>query len=184
MEGFSESLSPHEWLIVALFCLILFLLSLHALFAPPPAVSQVDPIWRSQMAMGVEIEVTGAVDRPGFYSFDRTPTYKAILEKAHPLPTADLSQIELKGIPPLCCGQIEIPFRRPIVIQLKGAVDPEGAMEILSGTRVCEIVGEFPLLPDADISALRKNKTFIQEGDVIAVPFKARANLRLPKRGL
>lgn len=162
----------HEWYIVLIFCLILLVLAGFGL-ASPKANLPIAPIISipEEGNTVLQIKVEGHVIKPGLYRLPLHATLKELLEQAEPLASADLSELNFRRR--LRDGQIiHIPKRHPITIHITGAVEYSGSMEILSGTRYCDLVDDLPSLPEADLTVMRKKKSFIQEGECIDVPSK------------
>lgn len=164
----TSKLPFNEWCIILLFCLILLALSVFAFMerkiVPAPRPSELQ-------ATVLEVKIEGEVANPGLYQLPLKSTLKELLEKAQPLPTADLSQVS--GRRRLRDGQtIRIPERQWITIQIAGMVPQPGPMKILSGTRMHELAAELQVLPEADMKALKKRKSFLKEGEIVDVPAK------------
>lgn len=158
----------HEWCIILLFCTILLLLAGFALGhekSIPVTSSSSESI-----PSVLQVKIEGQVAKPGLYRFPLRTTIKELVEQAEPLPSADLSYVKWRK--QLRDGQtIHIPERHEITIHLAGAVQEPGPLKILSGTRCCELADQLNVLPEADLKSLRKKKQFLQDGDVIEIPF-------------
>lgn len=158
----------YEWCIITLFCAILLVLATLAFGRQEHTVPAAPP---SPPPAGMQIKVEGEVANPGIYELPLTGTLKELLAQAQPLPNADLSQLNWRRR--LRDGQtIRIPVRKPITITIAGAVVEPGPMEILSGTRYQELADQLQVLPEADMTVLRKRRRIIQEGDVVTIPVK------------
>jgi hypothetical protein len=158
----------HEWCMILLFCAILLILAGFALgrqkHLPAPASLE-------QRETILQVRIEGQVAKPGLYRLPPCTLQKELIEQAQPLPTADLSQVKWRS--QLRDGQtIHIPKRHEITIQIIGAVQQPGPMTILSGTRCCELTEQLHVLPEADLHPICKKKRFLQEGDIIEIPFK------------
>jgi protein involved in polysaccharide export with SLBB domain len=166
----SAKLPIHEWCIILLFCLILLVLAGFAFNRPKPAFATILPS-SEPIATILEVRIEGHVAKPGLYRLPLNAKLKDLLEQAQPLSSADLSQLNWRR--KLRNGQtLHVPERRLITIQLAGAVCQPGPLLILSGTRCCELADQLQVLPEADLSAMRKKKRFLQEGDHIEIPVK------------
>lgn len=158
----------HEWSIIILFCLILLALAGFALigrkhFSTPP------PQYREEPLSYIQTTIKGAVAKPGSYQMAYHSTLKELIEQAQPLSIADLSHVKWKRR--LENGQnIHIPAKKTITINVEGMVQEPGPLKILSGTRISEIVDSIKVLPEADLKALRKRKSFLREGDILTIP--------------
>jgi len=166
----TAKLPLHEWCIILLFCLILLALAGFALgrskSMPPSDISPPVP----QVTV-LQVKIEGQVAKPGLYRLPLNAKLKQLLEQAEPLPSADLSELNWRR--KLHHNQtIHIPERRLITIQIAGAVQQPGPLQILSGIRYCELAEELLVLPDADLKAMRKRKGFVKEGDNIEVPIQ------------
>jgi hypothetical protein len=51
-------------------------------------------------------------------------------------------------------------------------VQQPGPLKILSGTRLQELASQLQVLPEADMKALSKRKSFLYDGDLVEVPAK------------
>ena len=163
----------HEWCIILLFCMILLLLGGFALagrkYVPaPPARIEAQ---KDTVKTAIRIKVEGEVANAETFEVPSKTTLKELLEKAQPLPTADLSQLNWRR--KLRDGQtIKIPERRWITIQIEGAVQNPGPLKILSGTRMLEIADQLEPLPEADLKSIQKRRSFLKEGDTVEIPLK------------
>jgi|GEM_PF-4371561 len=165
-----SKLPLHEWSVIVLFSLLLLTLAAFAFRGstrPPPLPL---PLAEPEAAV-LEIKVYGQVAKPGVYRFPIHATMQDVLARAQPLSSADLSS--LNGRRKLRDGQtIRIPERHLITIYTAGAVQHPGAMQILSGTRYCELADQLDILPEADLKGMRKKTSFVSEGDVVNVPMQ------------
>lgn len=178
----TTKLPLHEWYIVLIFCLILLALAGFALVrpkSPPPLVPL--PLISEEITV-LQVKIEGQVAKPGLYRLPLHTTLKELLKQAEPLASADLSQLNWRRR--LRNGQtIHIPKRYSITIHLTGAVEQPGPLEILSGTRYCELADQLLALPNADLKAMRKRTSFVQEGECIEVPFQ-RKGQKKGKKGI
>lgn len=172
------TLPIHEWLIVLLFCAILLILCGYAWLGrktcpqiPSRFQSSELVVSTAQAPKVLHIKIEGEVSKPGTYELPLNSTLQEVLDLAKVLPTADLSDVKWRR--KLRDGQtIRIPERRWITIEVLGAVVQPGARRVLSGTRVCELLEQIAMLPDADCKPLKKKRQYIQEGDRLVVPQK------------
>ena len=89
---------------------------------------------------------------------------------ALPLPEADLSKLKLKS--KLKDGQvIKILAKEWITVYLEGAVEEQGALKVLKGTKLQDLSESVHFLPDADSAKLNK-KRVLKDEEVINVPCK------------
>lgn len=167
----TTKLPLHEWYIVLIFCLILLALAGFALvrpklippFAPPPPISDEVTV--------LQVKIEGQVVKPGLYRLPLHATLRELLIQAEPLASADLSQLNLRRR--LRNNQtVHVPERYIMTVYLTGAIEQSGPLEILSGTRYCDLVDELSVLPNADLQTIRKKKSFIPKGDCINIPFQ------------
>lgn len=84
------SLSIPEWMAVAAVIAFMGIMTVIALLPDPPPTTR-----HSQNSYEniVEATITGAVAKPGSYRFPKGSTVGDLLEKAEPLPEADLRRI-------------------------------------------------------------------------------------------
>lgn len=161
----------HEWIIVLLFCLILLVLAGFALSRPKPSPRAISSYSIPEKITVLQVKIEGEVAKPGRYRLPLQATMKELLEEAEPLASADLSQMNYRRR--LRNDQtIHVPKRRIMTVQVTGAVEHSGPFEILSGTRYFELAEQLAFLPDADLKAVRKRRSFIQEGQRIDIPFQ------------
>lgn len=165
----SARLPLYEWCIIVLFCAIL--LALAALAFGRQHTTPTLPTTQTRAPTGLQVRVEGQVANPGLYELTVNGTLKELMELAQPLPNADLSQLNWRRR--LRDGQtIRIPARKPITITIEGAVAQPGPLEILSGMRYQELADELEVLPEADMTAFRRRRSILQQGDVVTVPVK------------
>jgi DNA uptake protein ComE-like DNA-binding protein len=179
----TTKLPIHEWCIILLFCLILLALAGFAWGRPKsiPILSSVAPSTPSMTVL--QVEVRGQVAKPGLYRLPVNATLKQLVEQAEPLASADLSQLNWRR--KLRNDQtLHIPERRLITIQVAGAVQRSGLLQILSGTRYCELADQLQVLPEADLKAMRKKKSFVREGDLVEIPIKKKDSKKKNKKNL
>lgn len=184
MKNNTNHLPLHEWCIVILFCTVLLLLAGFALARskPEPILEKYQIQEKTVPDNTLQITITGQVAKPGTFLFPINAKLKQIFEEVQPLPTADLSHVNYRK--KLRNGQkIIVPERKLILITISGAVEEPGPMEILSGSRCCELVNDLKPLPEADLKGLRKRKGFIKEGDYLEVPYqKVKKKKKKPKK--
>lgn len=165
-----QKLPVYEWTIILLFSAILVVLSAFALLRSKPTPS--DYVLPSiPPSTFIEVWVSGQVADPGLYKLPLKCTLKYLLELAIPLESADLSELNYRR--KLHDGQkIHIPERVLITIYVSGAVEEEGAVQVLSGTRYNELGKQLKMLPDADLKTINQKTRFVKEGETILIPFK------------
>lgn len=182
MKKSSQSKLPlHEWVIILLFCLILATLAAFAMGKSKAKAPRLEMLPVTEEISFLQVRIEGAVQYPGLHQVPLRSTVKELLAKGKPLDSADLSQLNYRR--QLRDGQvIHIPERRPITIQIKGAVKEPGSLQILSGTRYCELMNEIKTTPEANTKGLCKRRSFIQEGTSIDVPFKKEKKKKYPSK--
>jgi hypothetical protein len=167
----TTKLPLHEWYIVLIFCFILLALAGFALVRPKSTPPHAPLPSISEEVTVLQVKIEGQIAKPGLYRLPLHATIKELLKQAEPLDSADLSQLNWRKR--LRNGQtIHIPERHLIIIHLTGAIEQPGPLEILSGTRYCELADQLSALPDADLKAIRNKKSFVKEGECIDIPFK------------
>ncbi len=167
----TKHLPLHEWTIILLFCFILLLIAGFAFGRSKPTPFQNHFPQQSEEMSILNVTIHGEIAKPGLYRLPSRSSIKQLLEQAEPLASADLSQMQWRKH--LREGQtIHVPKRGPITIYLEGAVEQSGALQVLSGSRVNEVINAFKPLPEADLLGLKRRKGFVKEGMIIKVPFK------------
>lgn len=171
----SLKLPFHEWCIILLFCAILLSLAGFVVLDRSGSSAAISVCAISSPSAPqdpcLQVRVEGCVAHPGVYSLPIHASLKELMEKVQPLSKADLSQLKWRR--KLKDGQvIHVPERKWITIQVGGAVQQPGLMKILSGTRLCELVDQLKVLPEANLKLLCTKKRFLQEGDFVEVPVK------------
>ena len=172
----------HEWCIILLFCLILLSLSALAFMRKTSTlpINSAAMSAKSAHPVYLEVKIGGEVLKPGTYQLPPKATLRELLEQAEPLLSADLSAINSRRR--IRDGEtFHIAKRRPILIQVIGAVEEPGAVEILSGTRCCELAQQLKSTPEADLRAIRKKKAFLKEGDIIEIPSRKKTKGKIEK---
>jgi protein involved in polysaccharide export with SLBB domain len=154
----------YEWCVVVLFCIILLILAFLAFKRP----SQPLPLVAISKNF-LEVEIQGAVEKPGIYRLPTNSATKELIEQAQLLPNADISQIKWKR--KLYDGQtVRILEKTLLTVYIEGAVKRPGKYQIESGTRWQELVDQVEFLPDADLTSLRKKRQFLREGNRVTIP--------------
>lgn len=171
----------HEWSIIILFCAILLSLAAHAFLGRGkitiPAEFTRDVKKENSLDEQIQVKVIGEVQKPGLYEISSTSTLKNLLDLVQPLPTADLSQLKWRR--KLRNGQtIRVLKGNPITIRVTGAVQEPCSLEILSGTRVCELADRIAFTSESDVKAFTQKKRYLHDGDEVNVPFKKNNKLR------
>lgn len=119
----------------------------------------------------IEVLVQGAVAAPGSYKLDVNAKLKDVLTMAVPKQEADLRRIKPEG--KLRNGQVvTIPARELIVVNLVGAVENPGKIQVPKGTKLNEIGNYTQLSSDADYDKINR-KRILKNEEVINVPSKA-----------
>lgn len=164
----------HEWLVIILFSLTLFVISLLAWMKPSTPLSWKEPLSINSMVkeQGVlAVAIDGAVEFPGGYDLPVKSTVQDLLNIAKPLPEANLSKVKqkskLKNL-----QKIQIPYKKWLAITVEGAIENPGPLKVLEGTRYCDLIKLLKILPGADIKPLNQKKGLIREGEVIKIHSK------------
>ena len=164
----TSKLPFNEWCIIVLFCLILLALSAFAFMerknvpAPRPSEAQ---------ATVVEVKIEGEVANPHLYQMPLKSTLKELLEKAQPLPTADLSKVS--GRRRLRDKQtVRIPERQWITIEIAGMVQQPARENLKTEPACMSWQPSCKCSPEADMKSLKKRRSFLNEGDIVEVPAK------------
>ena len=171
----------HEWCIISLFCLILLLISLFAFsdnvkpvqenthLSLQPSFSSLESKTKAEKT-SLQIKIVGQVKYPGICEFPIKTSLKDVMNRVEPLPNADLSRLHWRR--KLKDGQtIRVPERKLIKITVSGAVKNPGEMQIYSGIRKKDLLDQLELLPEADLSFLKRKMSFVMEGDYVKIPF-------------
>lgn len=118
----------------------------------------------------VEVVVKGAVLLPGTYNLPQEMTLGTLLELAKPLPEAELSKWRLEA--PIRKGRlVVVKEREQITVYLSGAVKNEGAVRVLKGTTLEQLLQSAELDAQSDVGAL-KGKRKLKANELIEIPFR------------
>jgi hypothetical protein len=160
-----NSLKYSEWMVVGSFLLILCSLFLIAKLS---SVSVDKALSDPMPAALYEVEVEGAVSKPGKYKIEAgTPIVKA-LKKARVKPFADLAP--LTGVVDRSMT-IKVEELQEITIKLKGAVVDAAELVLPAKTRICDLKGVVQFTDDVDKTFFRKRR-LLKNGEIIVVPEK------------
>lgn len=114
----------------------------------------------------IEVQVIGAVNHPGTYFIKKGTTVKDLLEKAEPLPNADLRKIKKETV--VRHGTVIRVRRKPqITIYLKGAVWEE-VVSVPKGTRLRDLKNYITFHEEADQKSLEKSRK-LKDQEIIEV---------------
>lgn len=162
----AQTLPFHEWVIVALLVAIFAVLTLvttlknHDVMPPTGAPHHLT-------AQEIEVEIKGAVAKPGFYTLKKGAIMQDLLNLAEPLPEADLKRI--KGTSRLKNDQyVHIPAKETIVIFIDGAVKEKGPITMYKGSALKDLIPQLEFLPNADVQSLNKKRK-LKDQEIIEV---------------
>lgn len=165
-----QRLPVHEWLAVIAFCLIMLALTALALFRVPTYHLEPSGSIHYLVAQQIEVTITGAVEHPGSFQMPTGSRVADLLERAKPLPEANLSKVNLNS--KLRDGRtIKIPTVPMITIYLEGAVVQPGPVLVKKGTRMEDLRHSISFLEKADLAVLGKRRK-LKEGEIICIPFE------------
>jgi hypothetical protein len=158
-------LRASEWILAGSFVLILL-----SLFA-------IAKIQAWQYGQGSEcalvpiatVKIEGCVQRPGTYEFPVGTPLKEILHKARPDRFANLRSIDPEAV---LIGALEltIPKLECLKISVTGAVAKNETIEVLPGTKLCQLKPKIALIEDTDLTFFKKRRLLV-DGEVIEVPY-------------
>lgn len=173
----TAKLRTYEWCVILLFCSIMLVLASYATIRSKPVMDSLPLPPLPAPSQQIQITVIGEVVHAGLHYLPQGSKMQNVLDLVQPLPSADLSQLNYRRR--LRDGQtVQIPQRQKMTIQISGAVKSPGSIEMLSGTRYCDWIPQLEVLPEADISKLKKRKGFIQNGVSIEIPVKKKKGVR------
>lgn len=172
----STILLPHEWLAVSL---VLATVSGFTCFSwnhyneslPIPLTDE----WQIQGVQQekIEVDIEGAVTRPGTYLLDAGARLGILLDLAKPLPEADVHS--LRRHQKLRNHQhVQINERPWMTIYLSGAVERAGAHRIREGTPLALLPEVCSLHPQAELKGLKGKRRLVDE-EHIHIPFQLKS---------
>lgn len=155
------------------------------LFAPHPTASPAETA-RPLEADTIHVHLTGQFTATGEFEFPRGTKEGDVLAQVPPLPNGDLSGIRPRRL--VRDGDtLVIPEKKWIQVAVRGAVQRETTLRLLSGARYCELLGQIDLSPEADQSAVKRKKRFLCDGETITIPSKKKVsrkkNVKITKKG-
>lgn len=169
MNTSTEHLPITEWLIVCLFCLFLTLLGLLAYLQEP--IKQKTTLTSPYQQSLLCIDVKGAVANPGIYQMPMGSYLADAISLANPLEEADLSF--LKTNRQLNENQtLVVPLKKWLTIYIEGAVEAPGAFQVLSGTKIEDLLDYLVFKKEADLKCLRKKKRMLRDGETVQISYK------------
>jgi DNA uptake protein ComE-like DNA-binding protein len=165
----ASKLPPHEWVIISLLIITLTLLSFVTLFNKKEILPQA--LATAELTSEfIQVTIKGAVTHAGIHELKRGARLKDLLDIAIPAADADLKKLKLNS--KLRDGQVvKIIALEWITIYLKGAVEQEGPLKILKGTKMEDLTDKIAFLPEADRTKLKK-KRLLKNDEVIHVALK------------
>jgi hypothetical protein len=163
----SNKLPVQEWVIVGLILAIMTTILLVTSFnsrSTPKEVSK--PLILEE----IEVKITGAIAKPGYYILPIGTTLETLLEKVEVLPEANTTRLNMKKS--LRDGQkIHIQSIPTVTIYLEGAIHKSGPLQVPKGTRVKDLIEIADLTREADLDSLDKKRQ-LKEGETIKVKLK------------
>jgi hypothetical protein len=118
----------------------------------------------------VTIEVEGEVEHPGLYTVAKGTPVGEILRKARPNRYANLRTIDVEA-PIVAEARFNIESLQRLTIHVTGAVTEPMEIEVLPGTRICQLRQRVSLNEDADLSFFKK-KRLLADGEILVIPKK------------
>lgn len=115
------------------------------------------------------VKIEGCVQRPGTYEFPIGTPLKEILRKARPDRFADLRSIDFEAVL-VSTLELTIPKLECLKISVTGAVAKNEILEVLPGTKLCQLKSKIALAENADCTFLKQRRLLV-DGEVIEVPF-------------
>lgn len=169
----------HEWLIICLLIATLLMLSFIIFFwrkdVSPPIAATYE--LNSEI---ISVTISGAVKKPGPYDLKKGTLLKELLERAQPLPEANLERLKMNS--KLRDGQVvKIAGQKWITIHLEGAVEQQGPMQVKLGTQLQDLPELVTFAPEADLSKLQKKRR-LKDEEVIIVPVKKTDRQSKPRK--
>ena len=122
--------------------------------------------------------IKGAITHSGIHELKRGARLKDLLALAVPASDADLKKLKVNS--KLRDGQvIKVPTLEWITVHLKGAIEQEGPLKVLKGTKMEDLIEQVAFLPEADRAKLKK-KRLLKNDEVIQVALKKVAKPKKP----
>lgn len=115
----------------------------------------------------IEVTITGPVMVPGTYLLPKGTDLTRLLEKAKPLPEANVEPL-LKNNKLTNHQVVRVPCRPTITVYVQGAVEKPGALRVPRGTRVKDLQKYVTLKEGADPTVFQK-KGKLRQHDVVFV---------------
>lgn len=174
-----ETLNREEWIVTLSLIILITLVTLitHKHWFTCSSERYSSPHYAYEQK--IKVQVTGAVDCPGFYTVDKGANMEAVLALAKPSLNADLKKITLAK--KVREGQlIHIPTMEYINIQLEGAVECPGVVQVPKGTLMEELIGLIQFKEQADLSKLKKRKK-LKDGEYVKVSYTKKPSLSSSK---
>jgi hypothetical protein len=118
----------------------------------------------------VPVKIEGCVKRPGTYEFPIGTPLKEILHKARPDRFANLRSIDPESVL-VDALELTLPKLESLKISVTGAVAKNETIEVLPGTKLCQLKAKIALTEDADLTFFKKRR-LLADGEVVNVPQK------------
>lgn len=165
-----RALPLHEWLIIFLLIALMSMIVLVTTWKGLPARTVVLGEPHHLISPTIDVQVEGAVEKPGLLTLKRGSCLQDALLMTSPLPEADLKGLKLKKA--LRDGQvIRVPRKRLITIFLEGAVQNPGPLQVWEGTKREELLTQIAFLPEADLKSLKK-KQKLNDQEIVIVTLR------------
>jgi hypothetical protein len=166
-EPEKPTLPVHEWLAVVIMAAFMVTLTLITLVSDPEVPTEGAAI-HVAFNRTIEVEITGAVEKPGKYRVEPGVLLKEVLVLAVPNEKADLHRLKMEKKLNRSTT-VNVPSIEMITIMIEGAVNNSGPMEIPKGSIVKELIPLISFAEGADFSKLDRKRT-LKDQEKINVP--------------
>lgn len=166
--------NSERWIIVSFILIVsslLFIAKINA-FRAEEALAQFEEEASSAIEEVVEIEIEGAVNKPGTYTVPVGTPMKKVVKKARPKVGTDLQKLPLTAVAPM---KITIEELQEITITVTGAIGEPKELVLPIGSRICDLKSKITLTGETDKTFFRRRR-LLKNGEIIEVPKKAIAD--------
>lgn len=165
------ALEVHEWLAIVAAISTLLVITLSTCFNSRAVETKTFQLNQSAISENINILVEGAVRNPGAYLLSADSTVLDALNRADPLPQADLRRFKTSR--KLRPGQtIKVPSRPMMTVFVEGAVEKPGTVSIPKNSRLKDLKNYIVLQENADFEKLPLER-LLKANARVSVPLKA-----------
>ncbi|MEI6242740.1 MAG: hypothetical protein WCP39_04970 [Chlamydiota bacterium] len=162
-------LSYSEWIVLGSFFALFVTLAIIANVSSERARESIETYQKTE-SKKIFVHIAGAVECPGTYEMEGLEKLKIFVEKARPLPEADLTSLDLESRVEEAFS-VFIPCKGWIQVRVKGAVKEAKTIRLRVQSKISDLLSYIECTEETDRRFFRKKKA-LKDGEEVEIPKK------------